>query len=120
MRCQNLNRKQPGSDPEAPSAKRVKIDTPSHHYPSLAMVSEDETSDTRNLQLLQQESRKSKPRLETLQELMHRTISKRREWILDDVKPVTEICEKYPPLSKPSVVRMLYFYPLYNYRRKSL
>lgn len=54
------------------------------------------------LQLLKQEMAKPKPRVEVLKELMARTFSSRREWILDttSVRSVKDITAEFPLLKK--------------------
>ena len=53
---------------------------------------------------MQQEVAKQKPQSACVTSLMQRTFTKRRQWILDEMRSVKEICEEYPCLSKPAFV----------------
>ena len=54
--------------------------------------------------LMKQELAKSKPQTGSMTSLMDRTFAGRRQWILDEIKEVDEICEKYPCLCKSTFV----------------
>jgi len=101
-RCQNTNRKPPSAAYESPkpsSPKRQKPDD-NHAYPSLAGVVEDETAHTRNIEQLQLEIDKPKPRLDVVHTLMTETFTRCRKWILEQ-KTVNAVIKEYPFLRKP-------------------
>lgn len=108
-KCQNLNRKsvKSSSDSDAP-AKRRKIDKSHHDYPSSVVEIEDDTSHQRNLDALMQEVSKSNPRSNVMKDLMKRTYGRRRQWILEEERLVSEICADYPPLRKAPYVSLFY------------
>ena len=54
---------------------------------------EDDVSHSRNLKILSQEFAKSKPRFDIVTELMSRTFTRRRQVILDEPRPVKDICD---------------------------
>ena len=108
-RCQNINRKtksarrEDNSEEESIKAsKKNKVDPEKHSYPSLAFEAEDEVEC--NVLLMKQERAKSKPQSGSVTSLMNRTFARRRQWILDEIKGIDEICEKYPCLSKSTFV----------------
>ena len=107
-KCQNINRKPPGSsDGESaePSAKRSKLENRTlHSYPSIDVGLEDEESNKRNLSLLIAEVQESNPSTTRVKELMRRTFHQRRKWILEENNTVQAICEKYPVLKMSSYV----------------
>ena len=54
-----------------------------------------------------QEIKKTKPKQDVMHSLMARTFCNRRREILDDLKPVEEICGEYPCLRKSIYVSCL-------------
>lgn len=70
---------------------------------------EDEVAFKRNVMLMKQELAKSKPQTGNVTSLMGRTFSGRRQWILDEIRGVDEICEEYPCLSKSTFVSHVAF-----------
>ena len=72
-RCQNINRNSGKSTPGA--RKKLKLDKTNHFYPPVN--SEDEVSYKRNLELLQAEIEKAKPRSETVKMLLRQTFPNR-------------------------------------------
>ena len=73
-------------------------------YPLLEGNIEDDVSHERSLQQIKKVLQSAKPNHEILKDLMARTFGRRRTSILDDVKPVDEICSEYPLLRKCSYV----------------
>ena len=117
-RCQNINRKSKSArnddDEEVSRAsKKSKISPEKHNYPSLTLHNDDDdVAFERNVSLLQQEVAKAKLQFACVTSLMDRTFSRRRQWILDEIGSVKEICEQYPCLTKSTFVSMHYFYRL--------
>ena len=112
VRCQNCNRKPMSikSDDERPThSKKPKIEPLKHTYPSIEIVEfeEDEIAHDRNLTLLHKEIDKPKSKFLEISELMARTLKRRRNWILNEVRPIKEIYEKYPFLKKTKFVSSL-------------
>lgn len=70
------------------------------HIPTLAGVVEDETAHTRNIEQLQLEIDKPKPRLDVVHTLMTETFTRHRKWILEQ-KTVNAVIKEYPYLQKP-------------------
>ena len=110
-RCQNINRKSKssrrddsGEDEPLRGSKKRKVDPEKHSYPSLAFEAEDEVAFERNVSLMKQELSKPKPQPGNVIMLMSHTFAGRRQWILDEINGVEEICEKYPCLSKAAFV----------------
>ncbi len=104
MKCQNINRKPTVGS----SAKRPKmaIESKAHHnYPTVEGSEEDDIAHERNLAQLKKSLKNSKPNHEVLRELMSRTFIRRRTYIIDEKKPVQEICSDYPLLRKPNYVK---------------
>jgi len=89
--------------PKTQFTKAAKPDD-SHAYPSLAGVVEDETAHTRNIEQLQLETDKPKPRLDVVHTLMTETFTRRHKWILEQ-KTVNAVIKEYPFLRKPIHVR---------------
>ena len=56
------------------------------------------------MRMLSQEMEKLKPNMDTVKELMLRTFTRRRKWILDEPHLVVDICRKYPFLKKKAIV----------------
>ena len=100
IRSQNLNRKAPGtpSSTPAPKRKKIVIDLEKHSYPSVSGESEDEATHEENVQTLQEELQKPRPKPETVKFLMAQTFRSRRGEIVDDPKLVSENCTMYPSL----------------------
>ena len=63
---------------------------------------------------MKQELAKSKPQSGSVTLLIDRTFAGRRQWILDEMIGVDEICEKYPCLSKSTFVSLVAFYVYLN------
>lgn len=107
-KCQNINRKPPGSsaaESAEPPAKRSKLENRTlHNYPSINVELEDEESNKRNLSLLVAEVLESNPSTARVKELMRRTFHQRRKWILEETNTVQAICEKYPVLKMSAYV----------------
>jgi len=81
--------------------KKAKLEQERHTYPSLALSDmEDDTANERNVALIKQEMSKPKPSTVSITSLMSRTFPRRRQWILDEIKPVGEIMEEYPCLRR--------------------
>ena len=77
-----------------------------HPYPSIESGNDlvDDAAHQRNCKILKQEVMKPKPRQDVLKNLMQQTFYKRRQWILEVVTPVNEICEQFPLLKKSCYV----------------
>ena len=73
-------------------------------YPLLEENIEDDISHERNLQQIKKILQSAKPNHEICKDLMARTFVRRRSSIMDNVKPVDEICFEYPLLRKSSYV----------------
>jgi len=88
-------------DGGAGRAKKLKMDQEKHSYPSLTMPEvEDDIANECNVALLKQESAKPKPTASNVIPLMTRTFQRRRQWILDEAKPIKEIIAEYPCLRR--------------------
>ena len=81
--------------------------TEKHSYPSMAGDPEDEVTHSRNVDAIKQEIKKTKPKQDVMHSLIARTFCNRRREILDDLKPVEEICGEYPCLRKSIYVSCL-------------
>ena len=108
-RCQNVNRKSKSvrnddEDEEPRASKKSKVCPEKHTYPSVEFQEDDDVAFERKVSLMQQEVSKQKPQAASVTSLMQHTFTKRRQWILDEMQSVKEICEKYPCLSKPVFV----------------
>ena len=101
-RCQNMNRKPPGSS-AGPSVKRPKLSTTVHRYPTID-IEEDEASFERNLALMKKELKEQQPSMAKLKEYMIRTFAQRRHWIVSEAITANEVWTKYPLLKKASYV----------------
>ena len=78
------------NDSGSPPKKKTKIETLiKHKYPEIPLSADDDVSIERNLQLLKEESLKSKPSHESMKTLMARTYSVCREALLDSKYPTT-------------------------------
>ena len=73
-------------------------------YPLLEGNVEDDISHKRSLQQIKKILQSAKPNHEMLKDLMACTFGRRRSSIMDDVKPIDEICSEYPLLGKSSYV----------------
>lgn len=108
MRCQNINRKPKRKgceDSSEQKQKRSKQDcSEKHACPSLVGEVEDETSHTRNVELLKDQLTKARVDHKSVQMLMKRTFTRRRKSILDEPTLVVYIVEEYPVFKKPSFV----------------
>ena len=104
-RCQNVNR---NSKQDSGHRKRVKVDEHSHAHVFPPAHAEDEVSYGRNLELLQSELGKSKPRVEALKDLMKRTFPNRwKAYTCDNEPPsLLEYLSKFPLLKKASYVSL--------------
>ena len=118
-RCQNVNRNVSQEEPEDGCAARKTIKLAQknkHAYPCIPENADDEASFGKHLDMLTSELAKPAHRQNSshLQELMKRTFSKRREWILEDEEendgPVKQIVTKYPLLTKATYVSSLQFH----------
>lgn len=92
-----------------PLPKRQKVNSTSicvHSYPRVE-EGEDAESYQRNLVRLDKEMKQQKPSKVNLKELMLRTYSERRKWILRDAISSEEIWTKFPLLKKASFVSCL-------------
>ncbi len=91
---------------ESGCVKKPKLDQEKRTYPSLTLPDmEDDTANERNIALLKQESAKPKPSTGNIVALMTHTFPRRRQWILDECKPVKDIIEEYPGLRSALCVR---------------
>ena len=92
------------SDSGSPLKKKTKIETLiKHKYPEMAL---SDVSIERNLQLLKEESLKSKPSHESMKTLMARSYSVRREALLDSKYPsISSYIQDYPALKRCTYVR---------------
>ena len=102
-RCQNVNKKKPDG---SPPKKKLKLeDTSKHVYPSIPALADDETSNSRNIELLKEECKKSGWKKESMKELMARTYATRRVAILNNEYPTTSmIIDNYPILKRCTYV----------------
>lgn len=113
-RCQNVNRpvcKEEVENGSGGSRKLLKLDTRNKHaYPCIPLFADDDASLGKHLDMLASEIAKppSKQDPIILKELMKRTFSKRRNWVLRDLdegeESVKQIIAKYPLLSKAAYV----------------
>ena len=111
-KCQNINRPSPKEKKTDKSAKKPKLDLYKHPYPAIRFsLDDDDESHKRSLQLLKTEAGKSSPDMDKAKELMCRTFSRRRTWLLEKQAPVKEILAEYPLLKRLAIVRSL----LYKY-----
>ena len=85
------------------SRKSLKLDSRNKHaYPCVPDYADDDASFRKHLDMLASEMAKlaSRQNPENLKELMKRTFSKRRVWVLQDMEdgegPVKQIITKYP------------------------
>ena len=88
-------------------AKRAKIDIGKHPYPAIAFSMDDEDSHTREMDLLKAELAKPKSDMDRAKQLMCRTFTRRRRWLLEEERPVADICTEYPFLRRLSIVSFL-------------
>jgi len=85
--------------------KKPKLDLGKHPYPSIRFALEDDESYKRTKTLLNAEILNTHPDIKKAEELMGRTFTKRRVWLLDKQLTVMEVCEEYPfKYSKLSIV----------------
>jgi hypothetical protein len=119
VRCQNVNRKET-KEKDAPKPKRVKVDREKHAYAALDEC-EDEVSSIRNLEYLRKEISKPKPKPDVVKELLKRTLSARRNEVVDGKRPC-EIIEEFPHLRKANYVSYnnVAIHYRANYNRKGL
>lgn len=104
VKCQNVNR--PGPTTSGPTPKRPKLSQKSnnaHSYPNVE-DGEDEVAYNRNLNLMGKELKDKHPSSIKLKELMVRTFSHRRKWVVDGAVSAKEIWTKFPLLKKPTFV----------------
>ena len=80
------------------------IELGKHPYPSITLARDDDVAYERHMRMLNQEMEKLKPNMDNVKELMLRTFTRRRKWILDESHLVVNICEKYPFLKKKAIV----------------
>lgn len=103
-RCQNVNRqsKHDGGN----SKKRPKLDGHAAHL-CPPIHAEDDVSFGRNIELLNVEVGKPKPRVEVLKDLMRRTFPNRWDAYVNNNEPSTllEYLSRYPLLKKAAFVR---------------
>ena len=109
-RCQNTNRSSFTDSvvADGPSRKRIKLDKNNKHaYPSIPPAADDDVSNQHNLDLLNEEIRKSKPRPEILKDLMYQTFSRRRKAVLEgSFQSASDVIVDYPLLKKSSFVSL--------------
>ena len=103
-------RKLTGEDDSMPTPKkrgRPKkiINLESRYPPVRPQEGSDSTADARNMQALQLETEKDKPRKEVVLPLMKATFYSRRHYILNEAESVVKVLERFPSLKMPSVVR---------------
>ena len=94
-------------DCNEPKQKRIRYSIESktcHTYPTLEADTEDDVSHQRNIGQMKKLLEKSKPNHTILKDLMQRTFKKRRSLIIEEAKPVVEICDEYPLLRKSNYV----------------
>lgn len=105
-RTQNTNK----SSHNDPAVKRAKTDGKmKHHYPSIPDC-EDETSNTRNMELLEEEHKKHKPSQENINTLMCRTFSIRRLDILNSKYPTSlAIMDEFLALKRRNCVSVFVY-----------
>ena len=103
-RCQNVNRKGPA--PGVPRLKREKnFRGLTSFHTCMPPNADDDVSSQRNLELLDDELRKSKPRPEVVKQLLKRTFAIRWEKFIDDENAtLSDYLEKYSVLTKASYV----------------
>lgn len=104
-RTQNINRSSKQDGITCNKAKRPRLeDHAAHLYPPLH--GEDEVSYGRNLELLKAELLRSKPRTDTLKDLMSRTFANRWSAYVDRNDPATllEYLSLFPLLKKTTYV----------------
>jgi hypothetical protein len=112
-RCQNVNREVSKQESEDGGVARKSIKLTSknkHAYPCIPDNADDEASFGKHLDMLTSELAKPAYRQSTnnLQELMRRTFSIRRQWILEEKDDadgsVRQVITKYPLLRKATYV----------------
>ena len=106
-RAQNVNRPDHGgeSSSSGPPQKRAKADNHAKHtYPVIPSCADDDEANKRNLQLLKEESLKTKPRSEVIKELLTRTYPARRGEIVNSSKSVADITNDITVLKKCTYV----------------
>lgn len=120
----NRNVSQEESEDGSEVRKSIKLANKNKHaYPCIPDNADDEASFGKHLDMLTSELAKPAHRQNSshLQELMRRTFSKRREWILEDKDegdgPVKQIITKYPLLAKAVYVSV---YSLATQNRSSI
>lgn len=111
-KCQNVNRDPSGRNKSEPSFKRRKLNSTSHNVHSYPRIEEGEDAESyqRNLAKLEKELGQQKQSVATLKELMRRTYSERRKWILHDAISSKEIWTLFPLLKKASFVSFIVQY----------
>lgn len=104
-KCQNINRKPPGSSPGS-SVKRPKLSTTVHRYPTIE-GGEDEASFKQNIDLMNKELMEHRPAVAKLKEYMTKTFAQRRHWIVSSAISAQQVWSKFPLLRKASHVSIL-------------
>ena len=106
-RTQNVNRSHDGNG--EPPRKAPKRENKKHSYPEIPPPNvEDDTSNVRNLELLEQELAKTEPSHDILMSLMTRTFPMRRPSIVDsEALSVKDILKQYPLLKRSAYVSAL-------------
>ena len=102
-RTQNVNRPRPESNSEQPRKKVKEEPKRKHCYPMIPANAEDETSNSRNLELIKDEIAKPDPSHKSLKLLMSRTFPMRRPSILE-AESVKNVLEEYPLLKRSAYV----------------
>ena len=102
-RTRNVNRPVSESDGEQPRKKVKEESKRKHCYPAIPADAEDETSNSRNLELIKNELAKPDPSHESMKLLMSRTFPIRRASILKS-ESVKNMLEEYPLLKRSAYV----------------
>ena len=109
-KCQNINRSSPKDKSADRPRKKPKLDLHKHPYPAIHFaMDDDEESHTRHLNLIKAELAKSTPDMDPAKELMCRTFSRRRTWLLEEQPPIQEVLAKYPLLKRLTIVHSLWY-----------
>ncbi|XP_065892420.1 uncharacterized protein [Dysidea avara] len=104
-KCQNINWSSPKDKSADRPRKKPKLDLYKHPYPAIRFaMDDDEESHTRHLNLIKAELAKSTPDMDRAKELMCRTFSRRRTWLLEEQPPIQEVLAKYPLLKRLTIV----------------
>ena len=98
-RCQNVNRNAVNVPKKV---KNVKGGTAAHFCPPAN--ADDDVSSKRNMELLNTEMLKTKPRSDVLKELMRRTFANRWESYVNNTSTLSEHLSQYPLLKKAPYV----------------